>query len=97
MKLDNILQLENVNKWFVTDYAVKTERNILQPDGETIRPDRVLVKDDRAIVIDYKTGIEKAEHIAQINKYAHSLNNMGYKSIEKYILYIEGPYVKQIS
>lgn len=95
-KIAQILLLDEVKRWFVTDYDVKTEKNILQPDGETIRPDRVLVKNNKAIVIDYKTGIEKEEHAAQINKYANALMNMGYSSIEKYLFYVEVPLVKQI-
>ena len=95
-KLNQILHLDTVKPWFDNDYIIKTEKNIIQPNGDIIRPDRVLIKDDNAIVIDYKTGIEKAAHKTQINKYAKSLTEMGYKSIEKYILYIEGPYVKQV-
>ncbi len=94
--IEQILTHEKIKSWFTTNYTVLPERSILMPDGETIRPDRVLVKGDKAIIIDYKTGIEKEEHIMQVNKYSESLKQMGYNQIEKYLLYVEGPYVKQI-
>ncbi len=94
--IEQILSLDRVKSWFTSDYKVLSERSILMPAGETIRPDRVLVKEHKAIVIDYKTGIEKEEHITQVNKYSESLKLMGYKQTEKYLLYVEGPYFKQV-
>jgi CRISPR/Cas system-associated exonuclease Cas4 (RecB family) len=70
---------------------VITECNILRPDGKIIRPDRVFVKNNKAIVVDYKTGKQKDEHIKQVNKYALTLEQMGYKPVEKYLLYVEEP------
>lgn len=89
--LEQIFSINEVKRLFVSGYSVKSECNILQPDGKIIRPDRVFVKDERAIVVDYKTGKQKDEHIKQISKYASTLEQMGYKPVEKYLLYVEEP------
>lgn len=95
-EINKILTHDQIKGWFGNDYTVKAEKNLLLQGGEVIRPDRVLIKDDKAMVIDYKTGIQKEEHSAQVNKYARALTEMGYATVEKYLLYIEGPLVKEI-
>jgi hypothetical protein len=40
-------------------------------------------------VIDYKTGAPKPQDSQQLNDYAGSFIEAGYKSVGKYILYIE--------
>jgi len=89
--LEQIFSIYEVKNLFASGYEVKSECSILQPDGKIIRPDRVFVKNNKAIVVDYKTGKQKDEHIKQVNNYASSLEKMGYKDIEKYLLYVEEP------
>lgn len=88
-EIQEILDLDEVKPWFTGDWEVKTEAEILLPDGRIFRPDRVMIKADKAIVIDYKTGSPKPEDSEQLNDYAKSLLEAGYKSVDKYILYIE--------
>ena len=89
--LEQIFSINEVKALFQSDYQVKSECSILQPDGEIIRPDRVFVKNKKAIVVDYKTGKQKDEHIKQVKRYAVSLEKMGYNDVEKYLLYVEQP------
>jgi ATP-dependent helicase/nuclease subunit A len=84
----NIFRDENMQKWFSEDAKVMVESEILLNDGSVLRPDRVIIDNDKATVIDFKTGIEKDEHINQIVRYGEILLQMGYKNIEKYLLYI---------
>lgn len=55
-----------------------------------------MIKDNEAIVVDYKTGSHKKEHEHQLNEYATALKNMGYKSVNKYLVYTEKPEVIKI-
>ena len=89
--LEQIFSIDEVKSLFTSGYEVKSECSILQPGGKIIRPDRVFVKNNKAIVVDYKTGKQKDEHIKQVNSYASSLGQMGYKPVEKYLLYVEEP------
>jgi ATP-dependent exoDNAse (exonuclease V) beta subunit len=88
-EISEILELGEVKPWFTGDWEVKTEAEILLPDGRIFRPDRVMIKGDKAIVIDYKTGAPKPQDSQQLNDYAGSFIEAGYKSVGKYILYIE--------
>ncbi|MFI5144517.1 MAG: UvrD-helicase domain-containing protein, partial [Ignavibacteria bacterium] len=89
--LELIFSKDDVKSLFASGNRVITECNILLPDGKIIRPDRVFVKNNNAIVVDYKTGKQKDEHTKQVNDYALTLEQMGYKPVEKYLLYVEEP------
>ncbi len=84
----DLLSLKEIEYWFNTDWTVKTESEILLPDGTTLRPDRVLLKENNAIIIDYKTGKEEPKHADQVNHYASVLEDLGYSTIHKYLFYL---------
>lgn len=67
--------------------------------NRVIRPDRVVIDDETQIVyiIDYKTGVPKDSHHAQISNYAQQFSDMGYKDIQKILVYTEVRQVKFVS
>ncbi len=65
-----------------------TERPILGGGKERSIPDRVVVEDNDAWLLDYKTGLPRPEHREQVNKYAASLEEMGYQVREKVLVYL---------
>ena len=67
---------------------VLNEAEILVPKAGSARPDRVIIYDGQADIIDYKTGVERAEHIEQINTYRKFLQGMGYPSGSNILAYI---------
>ncbi|MGB9696335.1 MAG: UvrD-helicase domain-containing protein [Ignavibacteria bacterium] len=75
--------------YFSRDWKVLNESEIITPEIETLRPDRIVFKDDTAVVIDYKTGSQRQEDVAQINRYGAMLSKMGYKIVKKYLVYFE--------
>ena len=90
-KLKNKLQLLFNNKEFLqffdSKWKVKTEREILLKDGSTYIPDRLLFYKERTVVVDFKTGNPHNNHKKQIINYASILHQMGYRNIEKYLIY----------
>jgi ATP-dependent exoDNAse (exonuclease V) beta subunit len=88
-EINKIINLEEIKDWFSGKWEIKTESDILLPNGKSIRPDRVMVKDGMAILVDYKTGKKSDTHISQLNNYAEVLKQAGYKQVEKYILYLD--------
>jgi ATP-dependent helicase/nuclease subunit A len=86
-EIRQLLSVPEVKNFFSSEWSVKTEREIILPDGEILRPDRVLIKGDKAVVIDFKTGKESTAHARQINRYAEILSQMNYKEVEKFIVY----------
>ncbi|MBT0607046.1 UvrD-helicase domain-containing protein [Aequorivita echinoideorum] len=67
---------------------VFSERDIISKEGIILRPDRLnIFLDNTAVVVDYKTGNESQKHITQINSYANAIEDMGFKVIEKILIY----------
>ena len=77
-----------VKKYFKDGLTIKSETEILLPDGHTLRPDRLIFEKDKVIVIDFKTGHAKESHHKQIKNYQKILNTMGYPHTEGVLLYI---------
>jgi ATP-dependent exoDNAse (exonuclease V) beta subunit len=67
---------------------VKTESEILLPNGNTYRPDRINIDTDSTEVIDFKTGKESKTHHEQIRTYIGVLKEMGCINVKGYLLYI---------
>ena len=78
-----------VSKWFAPDAHVKTEAEILMPDGTIARPDRIVIENEQVQVIDYKFGKQIVDnHRQQVLNYMNILSNMGYSSIKGYLWYV---------
>ncbi len=92
----SVLNNKKASEWFSKDWQVKTESEILLPDGNFLRPDRVIMKNDTACVIDYKTGKEKEDDKKQVMRYAKILEEMKFKKVEKYLMYINDEYEDMI-
>lgn len=63
------------------------ERDILSPTGERLRPDRLNFEENRVHILDYKTGKPDPKHSVQINQYAQALEEMGFETGNKIIVY----------
>lgn len=94
--LNNIILHPDVQPYFEKGLEVKMESEILLESGLTIRPDRLIIDDEQIIIIDYKTGKPLEKHIKQLDRYAETLLQMDYSSVEKVLIYIdEGVIVKK--
>jgi ATP-dependent exoDNAse (exonuclease V) beta subunit len=71
--------------------TVKTEPEILLPDGNSFRPDRVVLEKDHPVVIEYKTGKKDDRHARQLDQYETVLHDMGYENVHKYLVYLHDP------
>ncbi len=94
-QIDDLFNNTDIGKWFGPEWKVMNERAILS-DGKIFRPDRVAFKGDLAVVIDYKLEKEESKHAKQITQYAELLARMGYKNIEKYLIYVSDAKVVQV-
>ena len=78
-----------VSRWFSPDVQVKTEAEILLPDGSFARPDRIVFDGGQVQVIDYKFGeLQSETYRRQMLRYAEHLRAMGYASVKGYLWYV---------
>ncbi len=66
---------------------ILNEQGIIISVNETKRPDKIICKENETIVIDYKTGIPKAQHLKQVQLYADTLREMGYQHVRGIVFY----------
>ena len=78
-----------VSQWFAPGLQVKTEAEILLPDGSIARPDRIVFVNEQVQVIDYKFGEHESEkYRQQVLRYADHLRMMGYSSVKGFLWYV---------
>lgn len=84
-----------VSDWFHPHLKIMNEKTIIT-EGQEFRPDKVIVDKEKVIIIEYKTGLKEKEHKLQMEKYSTLLENMGYKKIEKYVLYLQTGVIEEL-
>ena len=78
-----------VSRWFAQGLQVKTEAEILLPDGSIARPDRIIFEDGHVEVIDYKFGLAIVpSYRTQVLRYMEYLHRMGYTSVKGYLWFV---------
>ena len=87
--IDSILSHEKIYTYFTKEWEIKNEQEILLENGETYIPDRIAFSKtfDKVVIIDYKSGSYSVDDEKQVVDYAKTLSLMGYKNIEKMLIY----------
>jgi len=86
-KINALFAKPEFSAFFDLEWEVFSEREIAS-DGKWYKPDRVMVKPDRTLVVDYKREKEHPKHHKQVAQYAALLENIGYRNIDKYLVYV---------
>jgi hypothetical protein len=87
--INETIRLPRVAEWFLPENKVLTEAGILLPSGVTRRPDRVIFNNGKTTIIDFKFGEENAHYTEQVDQYRRLLIDMGYKTIDAFIWYVD--------
>ncbi len=99
VKEENVLEIEQMLVNVVTDIRLESyfeqnntvfnEREILTESGEFIIPDRLIVNSENvATIIDYKTGKSDSKYHQQLEKYARTIEQLGYSVHKKLLVYL---------
>jgi ATP-dependent exoDNAse (exonuclease V) beta subunit len=84
-----IVNHESLINHFAEGNRVLNEQTIIQKEGKIIKPDRmVITSDNNVFLIDYKTGAPNPKHQLQLTNYQNAIEEMGYKVVEKALIYI---------
>lgn len=87
--IESVMARKEISGYFDEGLRVFNEKEILLKDGTILRPDRVVFSNEKVVVMDYKTGKEDPSHRLQLEAYASVLSEMGYKNIERQIVYLD--------
>ena len=88
--VNQIITHTQLKEYFEGTDQVLCEQEILIPNGPTLRPDRINISQEgRATILDYKTGIPRAEDKKQVETYAEALRELGFHHIVSKLVYIK--------
>jgi len=87
-KIRTFLSNNAVGGYFKQGMNVKTEAEILLPNGSTIRPDRLIIEENKATVIDFKTGKPSESHKRQVKMYKEKIRELGFDNVSGILLYV---------
>ena len=76
--------------------AIYTEKEIISPNGQTHIPDRIIIENNKVTIVDFKTGKPFASHKKQIKQYGKLLIEMGYASIDLFLIYTSSNKIVQV-
>jgi hypothetical protein len=85
----SVINNPQLERFFSDEVKVKTEAEILVPEGSFYRPDRVVFDGDSVTILDYKSGKRKESHADQLITYASYIAEMGCSQINRTLVYLD--------
>ncbi|MCW2118342.1 UvrD-helicase domain-containing protein [Flavobacterium sp. 7A] len=87
--VEGIIEHKDLIAFFEEGNEVMNEQMIIQKQGGLVKPDRmVLTANNEMLLLDYKTGAHNTKYQKQLQMYQLAIENMGYKVIQKSLVYI---------
>jgi ATP-dependent exoDNAse (exonuclease V) beta subunit len=84
-----IVEHNALKNHFAEGNRVMNEQTIIQKEARTIKPDRMVITPDNTVfLLDYKTGAPNPKYELQLTNYQYAIEDMGYKVVEKALIYI---------
>lgn len=95
-QLSRVVHHPQLVPYFSADVRIRTERDLLLPDGIVLRPDRVVETGNDIMVIDYKTGLPRESHQQQLSNYMRQLRLLyPRKNVRGYLVYLHAEITMQ--
>ena len=87
--IKSIVNHPQLKNYYLQDYIIYNEKDIITKKGKILRPDRIVINDkNEVVIIDYKTGLHNPKYQHQLQDYQDVLKEMGYKTVKKILIYI---------
>ena len=88
-QLNKILLHPELSYYFESNDQVFCEKELLMPNGLTLRPDRINISANGSVtVLDYKTGQYSEAHEMQLATYTEALKQLGFDRVASKLVYI---------
>lgn len=78
-----------LSEYYIEGVEVLNEKEFLTLEKKILKPDRIVLNSQRATIIDYKTGLPKKSHEAQIKQYMEMLKAVGFVVDKSVLIYLE--------
>ncbi|MDC3154374.1 UvrD-helicase domain-containing protein, partial [Bacteroidota bacterium] len=88
-QINEFLSHDEIRSYFFNAFEVINEKEILLRDGRSFIPDKVIIKDNEVLIIDFKTGVEKDDHLKKIQEYSDIYSLLGYRNIKTKLIYVK--------
>jgi len=89
IKVKEFIEAPEIQGFFRKGIKVKSEADIILPDGQTFRPDRIIFENDRTYIIDFKTGLPSPKHNTQLQGYVDLARQMNLPEPKGVLLYLD--------
>lgn len=96
-QLTALLLRPEVSPYFNSKLKSRNESSILTDKGEILRPDKLVEIDDRLIILDYKSGMPKAEYQIQLKEYKEQISKISKKEVVAYLLYLQSGELEEVA
>jgi len=84
-----IIEHDSLKNHFAEGNQVLNEQTIIQKQGRIIKPDRMVINpSNQVFLLDYKTGAPNSKYEQQLENYQKAIEDIGYKVVEKVLIYI---------
>lgn len=88
-ELKELLNIPTIAPFFAEGLEAMNEQELMTASGKVLRPDRLILKDKHSIIVDFKTGKQSDAYDEQLNDYANALRELGYDTVDKYLVYVK--------
>ncbi|MEO0060319.1 MAG: hypothetical protein RLZZ312_1966 [Bacteroidota bacterium] len=87
--ISEIVNHPELKFYFDDENQILNEQTVIQKQGGIVKPDRIVInKENEIYLLDYKTGVAENKHVLQLENYQLQLEKMGFKVMQKSIIYI---------
>lgn len=77
-----------LQEFFNPENYILTEHEMIYNE-KTLRPDRIIIRNNELQILDYKTGTQSEEHLAQVGEYTEACRQMGYEVTRTALFYTD--------
>ncbi|MBK6833747.1 MAG: UvrD-helicase domain-containing protein [Bacteroidetes bacterium] len=96
-ELKELLTIPTIAPFFAEGLEAMNEQEVMTASGKVLRPDRLILKDKHSIIVDFKTGKQSDAYDEQLNDYANALQQLGYDTVDKYLVYVKDREVVKVN
>lgn len=85
---NQIISHDDLKNCFSRTARIRNESEVMTTDGHVYRPDKFVSFGNRSVIIDYKTGVEHASYLQQMQQYTSVISTLENTRVEAFLVYL---------